>query len=174
MNHQGTGHLPGPVRWRCKTVQLARVHRRMAAGICYKGVQIPSWDARVFDLKNAATSKTYCDEVKGTLRSTVWRSPSCRPTAGQLVAVHPAYYAGFDACRARGCAATRRRGRSGLSTDDAGRQGVEHLGLTAHANLLRALPGLTCTRGRRGRPPDRNRIRRTGQTLAADPRRVRP
>ena len=38
-----------------------------AAGLGYKGVQIPSWDARLFDLQRAAESKTYCDEVKGTL-----------------------------------------------------------------------------------------------------------
>ena len=39
-----------------------------AAGLGYKGVQIPSWDARVFDLDKAATSKTYCDEVAGICR----------------------------------------------------------------------------------------------------------
>ena len=38
---------------------------RWAAGHGYKGVQIPSWDARLFDLKRAAESKTYCDEVAG-------------------------------------------------------------------------------------------------------------
>ncbi len=36
-----------------------------AASLGYKGVQIPTWDGRLFDLKKAATSKTYCDEVKG-------------------------------------------------------------------------------------------------------------
>ena len=36
-----------------------------AAGLGYKGVQIPTWDARVFDLDKAATSKVYCDEVVG-------------------------------------------------------------------------------------------------------------
>ena len=38
---------------------------KWAAGLGYKGVQIPTWDSRLFDLKKAATSKTYCDEVKG-------------------------------------------------------------------------------------------------------------
>jgi glutamate mutase epsilon subunit len=28
-------------------------------------VQIPSWDARLFDLKKAAESRTYCDEIAG-------------------------------------------------------------------------------------------------------------
>ena len=31
------------------------------------GVQLPSWDGRVMDLKKAAESKTYCDELKGTM-----------------------------------------------------------------------------------------------------------
>ena len=38
---------------------------KWAAGLGYKGVQIPSWDGRLFDLKKAAESKTYCDEIKG-------------------------------------------------------------------------------------------------------------
>ena len=38
---------------------------KWAASLGYKGVQIPSWDGRIFDLKKAAESKTYCDEVKG-------------------------------------------------------------------------------------------------------------
>ena len=32
-----------------------------AADLGYKGVQIPTPDARLFDLEKAATSKTYCD-----------------------------------------------------------------------------------------------------------------
>jgi sugar phosphate isomerase/epimerase len=36
-----------------------------AASLGFKGVQIPTWDARLFDLKRAAESKGYCDEVAG-------------------------------------------------------------------------------------------------------------
>ena len=36
-----------------------------AADCGYVGVQLPSWDARLFDLERAATSKTYCDQIKG-------------------------------------------------------------------------------------------------------------
>ena len=39
-----------------------------AASLGYKGVQIPTWDARLFDLEKAARSKTYCDEVAGVCR----------------------------------------------------------------------------------------------------------
>ena len=42
---------------------------KWASDLGYIGVQIPSWDARLFDLKKASESKDYCDEVKGTLSS---------------------------------------------------------------------------------------------------------
>jgi sugar phosphate isomerase/epimerase len=35
----------------------------------FKGVQIPSWDGRLFDLQRAAESRTYCDEVKGIAKA---------------------------------------------------------------------------------------------------------
>ena len=38
---------------------------KWAASQGYKGVQIPTFDARLFDLTKAAGSETYCDEVKG-------------------------------------------------------------------------------------------------------------
>src|SRR5882672_10689621 len=33
----------------------------------YKGIQIPSWDRRFFDLDLAAASNGYCDEITGML-----------------------------------------------------------------------------------------------------------
>ena len=42
---------------------------KWAASLGYKGVQIPTWDGRLFDLKKAAESKTYCDEVKGIAKA---------------------------------------------------------------------------------------------------------
>jgi sugar phosphate isomerase/epimerase len=69
-----------------------------AAGLGYKGVQIPSWDGRLFDLKKAAKSKTYCDEVKGICaESGVEITELSTHLQGQLVAVHPAYDGPFDA-----------------------------------------------------------------------------
>jgi sugar phosphate isomerase/epimerase len=38
------------------------------ADLGYRGVQIPSWDKRAIDIDRASTSRTYCDEIKGTLR----------------------------------------------------------------------------------------------------------
>ena len=37
----------------------------------YKGVQIPAWDARVIDIRKAADSKTYCDDLKGQTLSLI-------------------------------------------------------------------------------------------------------
>jgi sugar phosphate isomerase/epimerase len=71
---------------------------RWAAGHGFKGVQIPSWDGRLFDLKKAAESKTYCAEVAGIARENgVTITELGTHLQGQLVAVHPAYDEAFDA-----------------------------------------------------------------------------
>lgn len=68
-----------------------------AAGHGYKGIQIPSWDGRLFDLAKAAESKDYCDEVKGVLADHgLTLTELSTHLQGQLVAVHPAYDTGFD------------------------------------------------------------------------------
>ena len=41
---------------------------KWASVLGFKGVQVPSWDARMIDLEKAAKSKTYCDELKGTAK----------------------------------------------------------------------------------------------------------
>ena len=41
---------------------------RWAAGLGYKGVQIPTWDARFFDLEKAASSKDYLRRGERHLR----------------------------------------------------------------------------------------------------------
>ncbi len=70
---------------------------KWAADLGYKGVQIPTWDARLFDLGKAATSAAYCDEVKGILADAgVAVTELSTHLQGQLVAVHPAYDAQFD------------------------------------------------------------------------------
>ncbi len=68
-----------------------------AAGLGYQGVQIPSWDTRMIDLKRAAESRTYCDEIKGTLAEHgLALTELSTHLQGQLVAVHPAYDEMFD------------------------------------------------------------------------------
>lgn len=69
-----------------------------AASLGYKGVQIPTWDKRVFDLKQAATSQAYCDEYKQKVASYGLEITELSThLQGQLVAVHPAYDLMFDA-----------------------------------------------------------------------------
>jgi sugar phosphate isomerase/epimerase len=99
---------------------------RWASQLGYKGVQIPSWDARLFDLKRAAESRAYCDEIRGILAANhVELTEISTHLQGQLVAVHPAYDAAFD-----GFAAESVRGNPSARQAWA----VEQLGLAARAS----------------------------------------
>ena len=69
-----------------------------AAALGFQGVQLPTWDRRLFDLGLAANSQTYCDEVAGTLRECgIAITELSTHLQGQLIAVHPAYDGAFDA-----------------------------------------------------------------------------
>ncbi|MEQ8480955.1 MAG: sugar phosphate isomerase/epimerase [Hoeflea sp.] len=71
---------------------------KWAASLGYKGLQVPSWDARLFDLEKAAASRTYCDEVKGVCADAgVEITELSTHLQGQLVAVNPVYDLAFDA-----------------------------------------------------------------------------
>jgi sugar phosphate isomerase/epimerase len=70
---------------------------KWAADCGYRGVQVPSWDARLFDLEKAAASKDYCDTFKGVAaESGITVTELSTHLQGQLVAVHPAYDSAFD------------------------------------------------------------------------------
>lgn len=70
---------------------------RWMAECGYEGVQIPAWDARLIDLRRAAESKDYCDEIKGVCAEAgVEVTELSTHLQGQLVAVNPAYDALFD------------------------------------------------------------------------------
>jgi len=70
---------------------------KWAAALGYKGVQIPTWDTRLFDLKRAGENRKYCDEILETLEASgVQLTELSTHLQGQLVAVHPAYDAAFD------------------------------------------------------------------------------
>lgn len=63
-----------------------------AADKGFKGVQIPTWDTRLIDMKQAAESDTYCDEIKGILSDHgVELTEFASHITGQLLAVHPAH-----------------------------------------------------------------------------------
>jgi sugar phosphate isomerase/epimerase len=114
---------------------------RWAAGHGYKGVQIPSWDARLFDLAKAAESKAYCEEVKGVCAEAgVEITELSTHLQGQLVAVHPAYdeaFDGFAAPEVRG----NPRARQEWAVDQLMKaaRASRNLGLTAHVTFSGAL-----------------------------------
>ena len=112
-----------------------------ASSLGYEGVQIPTWDARLFDVKKASDSKTYCDEIKGVAaQHGLEITELSTHLQGQLVAVHPAYDAAFD-----GFAAPEVRGNPSARTEWAVDQvkralrASKHLGLKAHATFSGAL-----------------------------------
>jgi sugar phosphate isomerase/epimerase len=114
---------------------------RWAAGHGYKGVQIPSWDGRLFDLKRAAESKAYCDEVRGTLaRHDLEPTELSTHLQGQLVAVHPAYDLAFDGFAPKGLR-NNPKARQEWAVEQlllAAKASV-NLGLAAHATFSGAL-----------------------------------
>ena len=112
-----------------------------AARLGYKGVQIPTWDARLFDLKRAAESKTYADAVRGIVeKHGLSITELSTHLQGQLVAVHPAYDIAFD-----GFAPPDLRGNPKARQAWAVEQlrhaakASANLGLTAHATFSGAL-----------------------------------
>lgn len=112
-----------------------------AASLGYKGVQIPTWDARCIDLAKAADSKDYCDEIRGVVEGHgLAITDLSTHLQGQLVAVHPAYDALFD-----DFAPPAVRGRPAARTEWAREQlrhaarASRHLGLAASATFSGAL-----------------------------------
>lgn len=70
---------------------------RWAAGLGYKGIQMPSWDTRIFDLDQAVDSQDYCDDVKGRLKEIGLEiSDLSAHPFGQVLGIHPAYEVAFQ------------------------------------------------------------------------------
>lgn len=114
---------------------------KWARSLGYEAVQIPTWDPRCMDLKKAATSKTYAEEIKGIVEECGLKiSELSTHLQGQLVAVHPAYDSLFD-----GFAPEEVIGNSKARTEWAiqqvkyGAKASENLGLTAHPTFSGAL-----------------------------------
>jgi len=71
---------------------------RWAADCGYAGVQVPTLDPRILDLDRAVESQAYRDEFLGIAADNgVAVTELSTHLQGQLIAVHPAYDAGFDA-----------------------------------------------------------------------------
>nr|WP_283108297.1 sugar phosphate isomerase/epimerase [Shewanella electrodiphila] len=112
-----------------------------SAKLGFKGIQIPTWDGRIFDLAKAAQSQQYCDQVaaKAAEFGLVITELSTH-LQGQLVAVHPAYDDMFD-----GFAPENVRKNPSARTEWAVEQMMfaadasAKLGLKAHASFSGAL-----------------------------------
>ncbi len=108
-----------------------------AAGHGYEGIQLPTLDHWLIDLKKAAESKTYCDDLNGKVRAHGLEITELSThIQGQLVAVHPAYDHLFD-----GFAPTMYRGNSKARTAWAidqlklAAKASANLGLNAHVTF---------------------------------------
>lgn len=68
-----------------------------AAGLGYKGIQLPTWDKRLFDLEQAADSQDYCDQIMAVAAGHgLSITELSTHLQGQLMAVNPAYDQMFD------------------------------------------------------------------------------
>jgi sugar phosphate isomerase/epimerase len=112
-----------------------------AEALGFKGVQIPTSDTRCIDLKQAAESKTYADEIKGIVNDCGLEITELSThLQGQLIAVNPVYDKLFD-----GFAPKEVHGNAKARTEWAVQQlkyaakASQHLGLNAHATFSGAL-----------------------------------
>ena len=116
---------------------------KWAASLGFKGVQIPTWDARMIDLKKAAESQTYADEIKGIVQSAGMEITELSThLQGQLVAVHPAYnelFDGFAPPELRGSANVKARTEWAVQQLKYAAKASRNLGLNAHATFSGAL-----------------------------------
>ena len=114
---------------------------RWAGELGYKGIQVPTWEEGLIDLKQAAVSTTYCDDLKGICAGNgVEITELSTHLQGQLVAVHPAYddlFDGFAPAALRGKPDARRAwAEEQLQLAAAASR---NLGLSAHATFSGAL-----------------------------------
>ena len=111
------------------------------ADLGYKGVQIPTWESRLIDLKTAAESKDYCDELKGKVNSYGLEITELSThLQGQLVAVNPAYDLMFDGFAPAECR-NNPKARTEWAKEQVknGLRASRHLGIEAHATFSGAL-----------------------------------
>ncbi|MBW3128020.1 sugar phosphate isomerase/epimerase family protein [Hymenobacter profundi] len=114
---------------------------KWASELGYKGIQVPTLDPRFIDLKLAAESQTYADELKGKVADAGLEITELSThLQGQLVAVHPAYdqlFDGFAPAEVRGNPAARQQWA--VQQLKYAAQASRNLGLTAHATFSGAL-----------------------------------
>ncbi|EPQ58772.1 xylose isomerase-like protein [Gloeophyllum trabeum ATCC 11539] len=113
---------------------------RWAASLGFRAVQVPA-DPRLIDVHRAADDQAYCDALNATVRRHgVEISELSTHLVGQLIAVHPAYDALFDAFAPeayRGNPKAREEWATGVMFACA--KAAKRLGLKAHATFSGSL-----------------------------------
>lgn len=111
------------------------------ASLGYEGVQIPTWDARCIDLKKAAESKAYADEIKGTVEAAGLQITELSThLQGQLIAVNPCYDLLFDGFAPPALHGNpKARMEWAVDQMNYAARASEHMGLKAHATFSGAL-----------------------------------
>lgn len=112
-----------------------------AADSGFKGVQMPTWDDRIFDLKRAANDLDYCEEVLAILNKVgLTLTELSTHLQGQLVAVHPAYDEMFDGFAPKEMHNNpTKRQQWAVEQMMLAAKASKNLGLTAHATFSGAL-----------------------------------
>ena len=112
-----------------------------ASSLGYKGVQLPTTDARFIDLQLAAESQTYADELKGKVADAGLEITELSThLQGQLVAVNPVYdqlFDGFAPAAVRGTPKARQQWA--VQQLKYAAKASQNLGLAAHATFSGAL-----------------------------------
>jgi len=108
------------------------------------GVQIPTWDKRLFDLKLAAESQDYCDQILGTVQKAGLEVTELSThLQGQLVASNPAYDTMLEGFAPAGLGPQSRQAWAVQQLHWAAKAS-RNLGLTAHATFSGALAWPFC------------------------------
>ncbi len=114
-----------------------------AASLGFRGLQLPTNDARFIDLKQAAESLAYCDDLCAKLdKHGLELTELSTHLQGQLVAVHPAYeelFSGFAPPELRSLKSTVARQKWAVDQIQLAARASHNLGLNAHATFSGAL-----------------------------------
>jgi sugar phosphate isomerase/epimerase len=112
-----------------------------AARLGFVGVQIPTWDRRLFDLQRAAESRDYCEQVLGILRNAkLSLTELSTHLQGQLIASNPAFEAMLDGFAPPELAEKPQAQQAwAVQQLEWAAQASRNLGLNAHATFSGAL-----------------------------------
>lgn len=112
-----------------------------AASLGFKGVQIPTWDTKYFNLQRVAEDKVYAQEYKAKINSYGLEITELSThLQGQLIAVNPAYDLLFDGFAPEECKNNpKARYEWAVQQLKWAAKASENLGLTAHATFSGSL-----------------------------------